>query len=78
MHRLLVDCTIENEMFKVQVFGNISGVFLTGNELVAEGHIDRIIAVSFVRCHIRLITDFYAHLPVSSVRIFFNRHDTGH
>ena len=78
VHRLLENRAVVNEMLEVQVLGNVGGIFLAGNELVSEGHVDEVVVAFFKGGYIRFITDFYAHFAIAPVGIFFNRHDTGH
>ena len=77
VHYFFVDGAVLDEMFEVQVPGEIVCVFLAGNERVA--HFDKIVlVVSFKSRNVRLVPDFNAYFPEAPVGKFFNGHDTGH
>jgi hypothetical protein len=74
MHGFFVDRTAENEMFEVQVFGQVMRIFLAWNKAIS--HFDAFNGILFKCSTIRLVADFDAHFAVTAVWQFFNRHDT--
>ena len=77
VHGLFKDCATINEMLEVQVLWNVFGVFLTGDELVAERHVNGSVVVLFEGGDICLITDFDTHFAVA-VGLFLNGHNACH